>query len=343
MNGLERCGATLQGESVDRRFVVLGLSLYGARLTGCPLAKYYTDPVEYVRGQQAVLETFGHDLCISPFCLTAEGEAFGCAIRSFDRQPPVLLRPALDDPKKISTLEIPDVDRHPRLQYIRETVRLQAAAHNGVRPVAAIISSPLDLPPFLIGGEAWLEALLFDPDLVSAVLDLTIPFFVRWANSLFADGAMVALLPMVFFNPLIVSDKVTASIAVPAMQKAFSQLKGPVILHHGGSPVMRALPYCSEIPNVMGYVLDQRDDICKARECVGEKPTLFSGMAGAMLDQYTPEEVRAFHTNLLHAVADDSRFAIATTTADIPFCTPSETIHAVLGAVKTFAESREHA
>jgi hypothetical protein len=174
--------------------------------------------------------------------------------------------------------------------------------------------------------------------LVSAILDVTIPFFVQWANSLFADGATVALLPAVFFNPLIVSDKVTATIAAPALQKAFSQLKGPVILHHGGSSMMRALPYCKGLPNVMGYVLDQTDDISQARACLGDAPTLFTGIAGSTVDQYTSNEIQALYLNLLRAAKDDPRVGIATTAADVPYCAESETIQAILRTVKGFAE-----
>ena len=62
MNSLERVTAALSGKSFDRRPVSITLSLYGARLTNCPLTTYYTDADEYFRGQEAVYKTFQPDI-----------------------------------------------------------------------------------------------------------------------------------------------------------------------------------------------------------------------------------------------------------------------------------------
>ncbi|MFH0966470.1 MAG: DUF1638 domain-containing protein [Methanobacteriota archaeon] len=47
----ERLGPILSGTKPDRLGFAMTLSLYGASLTRCPLAQYFTDPSRYVEGQ----------------------------------------------------------------------------------------------------------------------------------------------------------------------------------------------------------------------------------------------------------------------------------------------------
>ena len=54
MNSATRIAAALTGEPTDRRGVNLVLSLYGARLTGAPLDRHFTDPATYALGTSAL-------------------------------------------------------------------------------------------------------------------------------------------------------------------------------------------------------------------------------------------------------------------------------------------------
>ena len=50
MNSVERVFVAVEGKSVDRPAVTLTLSLYGAKLTGCPVKEYYTNPQAEANG-----------------------------------------------------------------------------------------------------------------------------------------------------------------------------------------------------------------------------------------------------------------------------------------------------
>jgi uroporphyrinogen decarboxylase len=90
MNSLERLHATLAGKPLDRRAVAPVLGLYGARLTGCPLEQYYTDPVAYVRGQTAIREMFQPDILYAPVAFASLGAAFGGELVHLETMPPDL-------------------------------------------------------------------------------------------------------------------------------------------------------------------------------------------------------------------------------------------------------------
>ena len=189
MNSLERVLATVGGQPKDRPALVLNLSLYGSKLTGTPLQSHYTDAKAYAEGQMAVREVFGPDLLLSPFLVPALGEAFGSEANSPRDQAPNIRRFAAASAADALRIPLPDVDSHPRLVYLRDSVRILAARYRGEVPVVGVLASPIDIPPLVIGVEAWLEALLSEPDTARALLDRWTPLFLDLANAMLGDGA----------------------------------------------------------------------------------------------------------------------------------------------------------
>ena len=80
MTSMERVLAALSGTPQPRPPFTLALSLYGARLSGCPLSRYFRDAESYGAGQQAVYDSFAPDILFSPFALPLEAEAFGSEV-----------------------------------------------------------------------------------------------------------------------------------------------------------------------------------------------------------------------------------------------------------------------
>ena len=334
MNSIERVFAAVEGKLVDRPAVTLTLSLYGARLTGCPSKEYYTNPTAYADGQSAVREEFQPDVLFTPFALPAEGEAFGSQVAYLDNYAPNIARPAVDSAEEATRLSIPDVDSHPRLLFIRESVRLLAARYGGQVPIAGILLSPVDLPALIMGIDAWLETLLCDEAAAKRVIDMTTRFFIKWANALLSDGANILLFPCNFSNPDIVTSKILKEIAVPVYQAAFSEIKGPLVIHHGGARLAPFLKHYDSLPNIVAFVLDPRDTFSEARGKVGPNRVLIGNVDGPNLCRKAPERIHQECENLLADRCDDRHFILATSNADVAYDTPPEHIHAMIQAAK---------
>ncbi len=338
MNAVERCQAVLDGEATDRRMVSLTLSLYGAKLINCPLDRYYTDAAAYAEGQLAVRDTFNPDVLLSPFALTAEGEAFGSRIRFYPTQAPNITHPAVASADGLADLPCPDVGQSPPLQFIREAVRRMARGHGAKVPIAGIVTAPGDLPTLILGVEAWLNTLLFDGDGARRLLDAIRPFFTQWANALLDDGATFLVLPSGFTSPDMSTPAVRNTITLPALKEALSEVRGPVILHHAGARMVPALESYADLPNVIGFVLEHRDNILDARRIVGPDKLLLGGICGPTLDQESPSALRDRCRAILRESRDDPRFILATTAADIPWKTPEEHIQTIRRSAEEFAE-----
>ncbi len=333
MNSLERVFAAVRGEMADRRAFSLVLSLYGARLTQCPLSEYYTQPQRYLAGQRAVVELCDPDILFAPFALTLEAQAFGCELVHFETAPPNVKKPACRGLADRAALPDPDPEADPGLRYLVECVRLLAAEYGKDKPIAALLTAPVDLPSLLVGIGDYLDALLFEPEARAELVGRTSDHFVRLANAMLEAGASIVVTPIMFANPRLITPRLAQEHLLPLLGAAYARVKGPVVFHHGGNCLSGYLEYFKDLPNVVGFALDQRDSFAEARLVLGPNPVLLGNLSGPHLPGYTPEEAGKRTRAILHERRDDPHYIFCTANADIPWHTPPETLLAVRQAV----------
>ncbi|MFZ1376878.1 MAG: uroporphyrinogen decarboxylase family protein [Geothrix sp.] len=333
MNSLERVLAALQNQAADRPALLLNAGLYGARLTGATLVDHYRDPAVYAEGQIAILETFGPDLLLSPFALAGLGASFGSQVSVPKRQPPNVSVFAAASAEAALRLPLPDVDSAPGILYLRESIRILAGKYPGRVPVIGLLVSPMDLPPLIIGLEAWLDALLFQPEVAKALADRLTPFIVALGKAMLGDGATALALTANLSNRFMVPAQVVEGLGRPSLKQALAELPGPVILHHGGCPLLAHLADFTGHANVVGFVMDAGEDLGAARRVLGPGPVVLGNLSGPALAGLQPEEVRTQCDLALAQRGGDHQFILATCGADIPLDTPPECITVITDAV----------
>lgn len=333
MTAAERVMAAFTGEESDRPPFTLTLSLYGARLTGAPLDRHYTDPVLYAQGQARVADLVAPDIIFAPFALAREAEAFGAGLAYHPDGPPTVRTHPCRPPRDAASLPLPSVDASPGLAYLRESVRRLADHFGGSVPLAGVLTAPADLPVMLMGLEGWLETLLFEPDLADAILAATAEHFATMAGELAAAGASCIAIPLMLANPRLVTPAVISRSIVPPLARAFARSPLPIILHHGGNPATPFLPVVKELPNVAGFVIGPGDSFGEARAMVGEGRLLLGNLNGPVLNRLTPGQARKRTEEILGARRGDRHFILASSSADVPLDTPPETLLAIRDAV----------
>ncbi len=338
MNSLERVLAALAGTPQPRPPFTLTLSLYGARLTGCPLTEYYLLPERYAEGQEAVMDLCSPDILFSPFALTLEARAFGSELKFLPDNPPNIRRPAVRSADDFLRLPLPDAESHPSLLYLRESVRHLAGKLNGKTPICGILTAPVDLPAIIMGIDMWIEAILFSPEKAAAILDMAQAHFVGMANALLADGASFIGLTTVFSNPLIMFPKMIDTVILPALARAFREVKGPIVFHHGGNPMLPYLERYLSLPNVAAFAVDHRDSLPEARDILGPDRLLLGNLNGLTLPRLPGEKVLENVDRILDDRKDDPCFIFSTSAADVPWDTPPELIQAISGRIRGFAK-----
>ncbi len=339
MNSRERFFNVLEGKPVDRRPFGSLTSLYGAKLTGCPLFKFYNDAGEFARGQDAVRQTVNPDFLVSPFLFAGYGEAFGSKLQYLENYVPNILKPAISSAKDISRLTVPDTETHPRMLYYRDAVRKIKASHGKDAVIVGIVLSPIDLPIVIMGLDAWLLTVLSDEDGTKRMLDITVPFFVRFCNALYQDGADVLAMPMAFLTHDVTTRHLAADFAVPVLRSALSQINGPMVCHHTGSSFFNYLDLLYDLPNVKGLTMYEKDDILTARKRSKPDTVLFAGLDGPTLYTLTADTVKSKCLEMLAVMKDDPYYIPFATGTDVDIRTPVENLVAIREAAEGAANA----
>ena len=339
MNSRDRFFNFIQGKPVDCRPWSAILSLYGAKLTNCPAKQYYNDIESYLLGQEAIRETLDPDVILgSPFLFSGYAEAFGAELKYTDNYPPAVKRTPISSAKDIDKLKIPDIDNNPRLYHMRETLRRVSAANKSDAVIVKTLLGPLDLPIVIMGLDSWMMTVLTDEEGVKRMLDITVPFFLKLCHAFLEDGADALFMPMTFLTKDITTTYIAKNFALPVLSEAFSKLEGPVILHHTGSSIFNFVDILDPLPNVLGFTMDENDDLQEARRRIRPESILFGGLDGPTLHSYTEEEVSKKTNYFLNSVKNDKKIVPFLVGTDVAYDTPLEHLLAFRDAVRNFTE-----
>lgn len=334
MNSMERIGAAIAGERPDRPPFALTLSLYGARLSGAACAEYYADPVLYAAGQRAVVDLCEPDALFGPFAFALEAAAFGAVVEQPADGPPTVRKPAFPPSIDRTTVRRPDPESGPYLRYLVDSVKAVVEDQHGSRPVAAPIVAPTDLPALLIGMDAWIEALLFDPEAAAFWSRLAIEHFGALAAAYFKAGAAFLVAPVMLANPAVMPRKMTQGTAIPILAEAFSRLPGPIVFHHGGNRIASCLEDFAALPNVVGFAMDEKDSLAVSRRTLGDGPLLLGNLSGPHFSRRSPKDLADRASRLFRDREADSRYILASSGADIPFDTDPDCVAAIRRAAE---------
>jgi uroporphyrinogen decarboxylase len=337
MNGRDRVFGTIQAKEVDRRPYSACLFLVGAKLANCPLEHYFTDTEACIRGQQAVVELFNPDMVMSPLFMCSFARPFGSDIQYFDNQPPNLVKPVITSPEALDTIDIPDVDGHPDLRFTLQVVHRLKELYGNEKAIGAISMSPMEIPIMIFSLEHWMGILTDrDTDSIKRVMEAIIPFYVNYTNALFDQGADCVITPTAFTTPTVSTEAILTEIVVPILKQAFSQVKGPLVMHHVGGPYLPFLRHVKGLPNVLGYAVDPLDNLTEARSAIGEDYLLLGNMGSHHVELMTPDAIYKKVTHILEDRKHDPRFMFVTSGPDIPIDTPVENILAIRTAIENF-------
>ncbi len=329
MTSMERVLAAVTGQPADRRAFVPVLGLYGARLTGCPTERYFTDPAAFVDGQRAVREAIHPDLLMAPLAFAALGASFGGRLHHRANDVPQLKSPAVLSADEWDHITFPDVLQNPHLAYFHDTIRLMAAEFGRDIPIAMVIPEPAAFPELVMGLEGWLQTILFDIDTARAIMERLAPFYIRLVNSVFEDGATIVAMPSGSVSPAILPRELVSAFSRPIIESILAGIHGPVLIHNVGARLLPHLDLLLDLPSVVGFILDQQDPVDEARRIAGPGPVLVGGIDCTTLGRMSLDEITAHCTSLLHARSHDPRFMLGTSGPDVAWDTPLENILAM--------------
>lgn len=335
MNSLERVLATITGIETDYQPFTMLLSLYGASLIKKDTIEYYRNPALWFEGQKAVVDTFNPDILITPFSFPIEAEAFGSNLVFLNKYAPNTKKPIITDLSQIKNLRTPDFENSLSIQFFLKGMDLMAKNYGNTKAIGSPIHAPSDMPALLMGIEMWIDTLLFHHDKVKEIMEKTIAQFVRLGNEFMDRGATFLVVPVNFTTAMIITDKIFEML-LPYLEKAFSQIKGPIVIHNGGSKLMPFIGKFAKLTNVIAFVLEPSESFSEARKIIGDKMVLLGNLDGPNFVKLTNEKAKEITLKILNDRKHDKHFIFATSNADIPYETPVETIQTVVDTIRNF-------
>jgi len=335
MNSIQRVFATINSEYRDKIALSLTASLYGAKLINCPLHEYYTEPKKYVEGQIRVYEELEPDIIFSPFSLPLFGKAFGSKIKIFDDQPPNLVKPIVRKVEDIRNLDFEKALNSLEVAYFIESIGGLRSALGQDVVIAGICIDPFALPVMLMGLGEWLDLLLSDPDEANKLILQTSNFFLEVTDKMFDAGATSVVLPSVFINPTIVTIEIAKNLMKNASE-LFSKVKGPIVLHSAGARLNPFLKIYNNLPNVVAFVTDSKDELSTSRQLMSNGQTIIGNLEGPDLEKDSKEIISRKTIEILEKIGHDANFIFGTSGGDIPLNTPIENIKVIKETIENY-------
>jgi uroporphyrinogen decarboxylase len=330
--------SAVTGTDADHQPFTMLLSLYGANFVTSDIRHFYRNPATWFEGQRKVVELFDPDILITPFSFPLEAEAFGSELVFIPQYAPNIKKPILTDLSQIKNMAIPDVQTSPNLQFFLQSATMLTDEYKGTKAIGAPLHSPCDLPALLMGIEMWIDTLLFHPAEAEMLLEKTVEHFVNLGNEFFDRGATFLIIPLNFTNPLIITERILLRL-LPYLQKAFAQMKGPIVIHNGGCVLQPFLSHFAKLPNVIAFVLDPREKFADARSIIGNDIVLMGNLDGPNIHQLIPQQVQEKCLKILTDRKDDKHFIFATSNADIAYHTSIENLKMVKDTIRNFKKS----
>jgi len=336
MNSLQRVMGVVTGQPVDRPPVFAVLGAYAARSSGVPMRTLYEDAATHVRGQLALRAEFGFDLVIAPFDFPAIGEAFGGQTAWFDHQAPNLRRPAVESAAEALALTWPSPDAEVgRLQVCPRAAEALATACGSETPVFGILPGPGGFPALIMGMEAWINTLLFDPGRARELLARAVEWLAGWASRLVSAGVTALIMP----EAAACSDVLPRALFLDTLEapllSLLPRLGAPVVVHHTGGRVTHLLDRMATWP-ILGVAVGARDDLAGARGLLGPGKLLVGNLDNLAFPGWSPEQVAVEARDRLEQAFGAGPFILSNSGADLPLGTSPETLHALVAACKGF-------
>lgn len=334
MNAYERVMKALKGEPVDRPPVLAVLGAYGSNLTGTPMSDLYKNADLYVEAQGTVIDTFGLDIVIPPFDYSIIVEAYGGQPAFFKNQAPNMRRPAVTCIEDALNLPEPDIQKTGRLPLMTEITRQLAERYKKTIPIFAVVPGPVALPVLIMGMEAWLDTVLFNPQAAQQMLHKSGKFWIKWINTLLDAGADGIVATEGMASATISTRALFIEQFLAHIIHCTNQIKGPFIFHHSGGPINHVIDQIELIPNLTAIAISSQDDLSEARNRLKRNVALIGNMDNLSLSKKTAKEAEQAATACLQEGLKNQPFILCNSGADIPIETPPENIHALLNAAK---------
>jgi uroporphyrinogen decarboxylase len=337
MNSVDRILKALGGEETDSIPVLPVLLLQGAKELNLSIPEYFQNHEHIAKGQELLVEKYGHDGVYGIPHVVGDIEAFGGQIAYSEYGAPTVGKMALRTWNDLDNLPPINIENCPCLVRTLKTLELLAKKFKGEKLIIGGAIGPFSLPSMLIGTEAWFELLWEDEvirePIMKKVLTLAKNFCASWCNAQIQAGADVVVLADGIASATCIMKEQFQTLAMPIIKETISAIQGTVVFE----PVGAIQPFLNFIPELGAgvLILECHDNLKQCKESLQGKVGIMGNLNNIELIRWDKETT---FKNAMDAItqAGSGGFILSTQGPEIPFETPEENIHAIVQAARTW-------
>ena len=303
----------------------------GLVLTGGTVRQAVTDPEAQFEAVAALHARYRTPVVLSAMDLSAEAEAFGCALHASEDEIPSVTGRLVTSLAQAKRLPVPQPGDRRTAVYLETVRRLKALASRPL--VLGGCIGPFSLAARLVGVSEALELTLTEPDLMAAVLEKSAAFLSAYARAFKeagADGLIMAEPAAGLLSPRSLAAHSSAYIKHIAAVVQDGQFA--VILHNCAARLVH-LPAILET-GLITYHFGPPMDLSAALSKVAPDVVLCGNLDPVgVFCQLAPAEVTARAADLLSRTAAHSNYVLSSG-CDVPVGAPLANLDAFYAAVK---------
>jgi uroporphyrinogen decarboxylase len=319
------------------RRIAMPIAVYpGLALTNARVIDVVSQPQVQVETQMALHERYQTSFVLSAMDLSAEAEAFGCAVHFSDTEVPAITGRLVTDLEQAKRLEVPQPGDGRTAVHLEAVRGLRALP--GQLPVLGGCIGPFSLAARLVGVSEALELTLADPNLIHVVLEKSAAFltdYLRAFRSAGANGVIIAEPAAGLLSPRGLA--AFSSAYLKTMAAAVGDDRFALVLHNCGAKLVH-LPAILET-GLKSFHFGKPMDIVAALGEVPADVVLCGNLDPAgVFCQLSAQEVKARAADLMAATAGRRNFVLSSG-CDLPPNTPLGNLDAFFAAVESVAST----
>lgn len=335
MTPAERGAAIAHGEVVDRLPCNPNIANGVARVYGCKISEFNTDPIAIAKAQMAAYERFGSDSLRVFTDLFTWPEAMGAKVVTPGDDTVDLLEPAIHDVKDIGRLCPADPYKDGRLPVHLEAMKYLKEYSEGITGCSAGVVGPFTNAFFLYGVDDTLKLIHKNPEAVHRLCQVSLETCMAYAEASMKIG----------LGPTISEPMSSCTVVSPRAFREFSlpYLKQLVdfIHDHGFNPVVHICGQTNRIwkdvadLDVAGWSIDNVASITECKHAVGDTTKIMGNVdPGSIMYGGTPAQVRMKTLEAIGEGYDSPAGYMVMSGCSLPVETPFENIDAMLDTVR---------
>jgi uroporphyrinogen decarboxylase len=303
----------------------------GLRLTGANVSAIVTNPAAQVAVQVALRQRYGSPFVLSAMDLSAEAEAFGCAVSMSDTEVPTVTGRLVTSLEEAKALPIPLAGAKRTGVYL-EAIRGLAALPDNPLVLGGCIG-PFSLAARLVGVSEAMEMTAAEPDLMHVLLEKSTAFLASYVAGFKAAGAHAVIMaePAAgLLSPRSVS--AFSSAYIRQIGSAVCDGRFTVILHNCAAKLLH-LPAILET-GLEVFHFGSPMDIVGALDRVQPSVVLCGNLdPTGVFVQSPPDEIRMRAARLLDAVGARRNFVLSSG-CDLPPSAPLSSLDSLYAATQ---------